>query len=70
MFRRHVLIGLSGTFLLFFSAFGCYAAAPALFLPSTAYEFSPVPSGVTVTRDIVVKNTGDAPLRIKGVRGQ
>ncbi len=70
MFRRHVLIGLWGSFLLFFSAFGYCAAAPALFLPSTEYEFGPVPSGVMVTRDIVVKNTGDAPLRIKGVRGQ
>jgi len=70
MFRRHPLIPGLGVLIFIFMISGYCRAAPAVSLPAGQYEFATVPSGIVVTHDMVVKNTGDAPLKIKGIRGQ
>ncbi|RAM02133.1 hypothetical protein DO021_10155 [Desulfobacter hydrogenophilus] len=54
---------------LFFFAEPVYVCAGPIALPmAPAFEFEPVLEGERLTHDFIIKNQGDAPLNITGVR--
>ena len=42
--------------------------APSVFFPETHFEFSPVLEDATVVHDFVIKNNGNAPLKVDRVK--
>lgn len=62
---RAALLGLAAlsTALLLLSA-SAASALPAIQAPAPVYDFAPVPEGVKVRHDFIIRNTGDAELVI------
>ena len=42
---------------------------PRIFFPETVFDFGTIPEGSEVTHTFIVKNTGDAPLKLIKAKG-
>ncbi len=42
-------------------------SVPSVWLAETVHEFKPVPDGIIVSHDFVIKNTGDAVLTLSKI---
>jgi hypothetical protein len=45
------------------------SGTPKIYFPETFYDFGSIPQGEKVTHTFVVKNIGDAPLKIISAKG-
>ncbi len=54
--------------LVLFLAAAAFGAQPAVSLPAAEYTFPPTVDGVEVVHDYMIRNKGDAPLKIEKVK--
>ncbi|MFQ6059133.1 MAG: DUF1573 domain-containing protein [Anaerolineae bacterium] len=55
------------TFLFVALAVGCSGGTPHIELPTTSYDFGPIPQGEVATVQLPVRNTGQGDLHIEAV---